>query len=78
MTKNKPSEEYLAEIMEEYVRARAKFPPMHSTHEGYAVILEELDEMWDAIKANDTKGARREALQVATMALAFLLEVQEP
>lgn len=63
-------------IFLEYRRARGKFPPMRGAHEGYAVILEELDEMWDAIKANDIPHARREALQVAAMALAFLLEVK--
>lgn len=66
----------LENIAEEYNRARAKFPPMHGPREGYAVILEELDEMWDAIKANNVEHARKEALQVAAMALAFLLEVK--
>lgn len=30
--------------------ARNKFPNMNSMHEGYAVILEELDELWEWIK----------------------------
>lgn len=30
--------------------ARNKFPNMNSLHEGYAVILEELDELWEWIK----------------------------
>lgn len=64
-------------IMEEYVRARQKFAPMRGPHEGYAVILEELDEMWDAIKSNDIPHARKECLQVAAMCLAFLLEVKD-
>lgn len=65
------------DILMEYDRARKKFKPMRGPHEGYAVILEELDEMWDAIKANDIPHARKECLQVAAMCLAFLLEVKE-
>jgi hypothetical protein len=30
--------------------ARNKFQPMHSMHEGYAVLLEEVEELWDWIK----------------------------
>lgn len=32
-------------VDEELTRARAKHGPMHGPHEGYAVILEELDEL---------------------------------
>lgn len=66
----------LGSIYGEYMKARRKFQPMRGAHEGYAIILEELDEMWDAIKANDIPHARKECLQVAAMALAFLLEVE--
>ena len=31
-------------------RARTKHKPINSAHEGYAVILEELDEFWDEVK----------------------------
>ena len=67
----------LASIGEEYRRARGKFSPMHSAHEGHAIIREEFEEMWDAIKTNDVPHARKECLQVAAMCLAFLLEVKE-
>ena len=69
--------EYAADlILAEFKRARTKFAPMRGTHEGYAVILEELDEAWDEIKANNLPKARKEMLQVAAMALAFLVEVK--
>ena len=50
---------------------------MNGPHEGYAVILEELDELWDEVKANRGTGgqAAREALQVAAMALRYILDV---
>lgn len=62
-------------IAAELNRARDKFPGFHSSHEGYAVIHEELDELWDAIKANDHTHASYEAVQVAAMALRFLTDL---
>ncbi len=62
------------EIQKEYQRAKQIFPPMNSAHVGYAVLLEEVDELWDAIKSNDLAAARAEAVQVGAMALAFLVE----
>lgn len=67
--------EALIEFQDEYLNARTKFKPMNSAHEGYAVLLEELDEMWEEIKNNDPKAMRKEALQVGAMILAFVLEV---
>lgn len=39
-----------ATIADELESANSKFPPFHSTHEGYAVILEELEETMEALK----------------------------
>lgn len=61
-------------IAAEFIAAR-KFSAFGSEHEGYAVILEEVDELWDAIKANKitTEFARmREAVQVGAMAMKFV------
>lgn len=65
------------EILEELDGARMKFPPFNSPHEGYAVILEELDELWDEVKANRgrTPTALAEARQIAAMALWYLLDM---
>ena len=63
------------EVATEYNRARRLHAPMHSVHEGYAVLKEEVDELWDEIKRNDLHAARKEAVQVAAMALAFIREV---
>lgn len=40
----------LIEVAQELDSARIKHAPMVSPHEGYAVILEELDELWDEVK----------------------------
>ena len=67
--------EVFADVRYELHRAQAKHKnPMRSSHEGYAILKEKVDEMWDAIKANDTRGARAEAVQVAAMAIRFLLD----
>jgi NTP pyrophosphatase (non-canonical NTP hydrolase) len=70
----------MREIAASYTKARAKHAPMRGPHEGYAILLEEVDELWDEIKkwqpdAPNREAMRKEALHVAAMALAFLLEV---
>lgn len=66
----------MCEVDAELRRAREKFPGnQNSAHEGYAVILEELDELWDEVKGNDLKRNERmraEAIQVAAMAIRFI------
>ncbi len=62
------------EIDDELWSARNKFSNMNSAHEGYAVILEELDELWDEVKSKNPDKARmrEEAIQVAAMAARFV------
>lgn len=63
------------EIVDEYRRAAQNFPPMHSPHEGWAVLKEEVDELWEAVRKGDEVNMREEAIQVGAMALRFLLDV---
>ena len=65
------------DIWDEINAARKSHAPMHGAHEGWAVIYEELDELWDEVKAKklDKAKAYIEAKQVAAMALAFMVEV---
>ena len=70
---------FLQEIYDEYVIASKKFKKFNSRHEGYAVIKEEVDELWDAIKGNFANNlVRKEAIQVGAMALRFLIDCQAP
>lgn len=67
------------DAVEELARARAKFDPFNSAHEGYAVLLEEVEELWEIVrmkKQHRTKSQmREEALQVAAMGLRFAADV---
>lgn len=76
----------LADIIDtELEFARGTFPPFNSAHEGYAVIAEELDELWQEVKANkggtgkinepQRMAMRKEAIQVAAMAMRFALDL---
>lgn len=67
---------------EELAKARQKFPANNSAHEGYAMILEEMDELWTIVKQKQSErnyaDLRKETIQVGAMVLAFLVEVVEP
>lgn len=69
----------LEQVIEELRRAVSHHAPLNSPHEGYAVILEELDELWDEVKPNRgrTAAARCEAVQVAAMALRYIAELTD-
>jgi hypothetical protein len=69
----------VVEVLEELERASAMFPPFHSSHEGYAVMLEEVEELWDEIKKKSSVRSqvkmRAEAKQVAAMAIRFMMDL---
>lgn len=64
-------------VREELDRASMNHIKMHSTHEGYAIIKEELDELWDEIKDNNGSSHRgvSEAVQTAAMAIRYLIDL---
>jgi len=64
-------EKALNELMTEFNRACEMHGDFRSLHEGYAVLLEESDEMWDLIKHKrpDLDEVIDEAIQVAAMGL---------
>lgn len=72
----------LTEIRLEAVRAARLHAPMNSLHEGYAVLLEEVDELWDWVKANekrrDYEAIQKETIQIAAMAIRILVDVVQP
>lgn len=68
------------DVETELLRAQNKFAPMNSAHEGFAILKEEVDELWDEVRCRpDTLGRtarmREEAVQVAAMAIRFIQDV---
>lgn len=56
----------------ELARARSKHADLHSLHEGYSVLLEEVDEPWEEVKKRrerrSKKALRMELVQIAAIA----------
>jgi nucleoside 2-deoxyribosyltransferase len=69
----------LLAVEREFRKAEAKHKPMNSPHEGHSVIREELDELWDHVKADTgrTDEAGKEAIQVAAMGLRYFANLVE-
>lgn len=65
----------IAEVLAECERATTLHGPLKSLHEGYAVLLEEVDELWADIKENRIAEARAEAIQVAAMAIKIVQNI---
>ena len=69
-----------ADMVAECKRATRLFGPFGSGHEGYAVILEELDELWAEIKSKKSNARtwRNEAIQIGAMAIRFIFDLTFP
>lgn len=63
---------FAAKVRRELTEARQLHDPINSLHEGYAVILEEVDELWDEArrkrKAREPQQILRELIQIGAMA----------
>lgn len=68
----------LDEVDVELDRAITKHPQaFRSNHEGFAILKEEVDELWGATikQGADDFDVRAEAVQVAAMAVRFILDM---
>ena len=67
------------EAASEAWKASIKWPAFNSAHEGYGVLLEEVDELkahvWTNQKKRDLVEMRKEAIQVAAMAMRFVNDI---
>ena len=66
------------EAYREIMRAKALHPGEFPTlHHGYAVALEEVDELWDEVKKKhpNKEALRKEAIQCAAMFIRFAAEL---
>lgn len=70
------------QVLQELLKARQGFSGFNSAHEGFSILNEEVDELWDEVKVNQKKRnvlkLRGEAIQVAAMALRFILDCTNP
>lgn len=78
---NKMVDKILKEVELEVKNAMRNYKKFNSSHEAYAVLLEEVDELWDAIRMNQktdepnrTERIREEAIQVAAMAIRLIFD----
>ena len=74
----KSRERFLTLIEREHTEACCKHPPLHSLHEAYAVLLEEMDEfkqeVWKQIGARNSQEIVKELVQIAAMAMRTALD----
>ena len=67
----------MQQVLIELRTATEKFGGFASYHEGYAVILEEMDELWCEVKCRQVNrvALRVEVTQIAAMAIRFLVDL---
>lgn len=67
----KVASQFTEDVLWEVATARSNYPPIASLHEGFAIILEEVDEFWDEVKKKPKKRDRaslyNELVQIAAM-----------
>ena len=60
----------------EFDFATSKFGAFNNSHEGYAVLKEEIDELWDEIKDKQrSEQLLKEAIQVIAMGIRFVYDL---
>ncbi len=69
----------VSEVRGELQIAMMQFGSFNSAHEGFAVLKEEVDELWEEVKkkgaVRDMRALRNEATKVAAMALRFIVDL---
>ena len=66
-------------VKKEYLKTDKKFEVFHNAHEAYAFLLEEVEELWECVKLNQSHPRRaelmrEETIQVIAMAIRFLID----
>jgi hypothetical protein len=70
---------FVSQMADELAVAQSKHQALHSAHEGFAVILEEVDELkaevWKRGSQRDFEAMRRELIQVAAMCARMAIDL---
>lgn len=76
---NKDIELILKDITDEFLRATKMFSSFSNHFEGWAVLQEEVDELWEEIRKKREKRSyerlRNESIQVAAMTLRYMIDI---
>jgi len=68
-------------IKDEMFNASYNYGPFHSTHEAYAVLLEEVQEFWELVMMKDGKASKedmiKELIQIAAVANRTAIELSK-
>ena len=69
----------LLEVVDELMMLKSKVDDPNSPHHGYALLLEEMDELWEEIRKKnqfrDLEAMREEAMQIAALAIRFMVDL---
>ena len=67
-------EKEISDVIKEIEYAQSRFGEYKSSHEGYAIIAEELDELWEEVKkhSHDYHAEYLEAKQIACTAIRYM------
>lgn len=72
-------EDAIKQVLSELEDTQLQHPTMRSMHQAYAVLLEEVDEVWTEIKKKPDQRhyirVRQEAAQIAATALRIMIDL---
>ena len=72
--------DFLSDVLSEHLKADTTWPPIHSHHEGYAMLLEEVDEYWEIVRQKahlrNTEAMYLELVQVAAVAWRIVRDLE--
>lgn len=72
--------DFITDVLAERQRADATWPPINSHHEGYAVLLEEVEEYFDEVRKKahlrDPQAMYGELVQVAAVAWRIVRDLE--
>ena len=78
-TRKKSMPNFLGDVLTERQKADDAWPPINSHHEGYAVLLEEVEEYWEIVRQKahmrDPQAMYWELVQVAAVAWRIVLDM---